>query len=432
MVALLLRDETYRILAQAARDARDPLLFCRRWLDWQPHEGQKRWLTAPWRPTHVLVTGRRWGKSELAAVQALWYALTHPSTRQGIVSVTLDQARLSFDIVTSLAEREPLIRALVRDLRMTPFPTIRFKTGSEITVRTTAREGVYLRGHKFHRVIVDEADYLPERIIDEVIRMTLADVGGQLVLISTPRARRGLVYRELSRGQAGDPLVYAQQGPTWENPNVDHGYIRALKDRMTEAAWRREVEGEYVDDDAAVFRFDDIRAAYEQVDWGLPETPLAGRRYVQGVDLARDVDWTVHVVLDVTTKPYRLVSFERYQRTPYPVVARRIRELHERYNCHETLIDATGVGAAVLDEVSDVARGLVLTARSKRDILVRLQLALEKRELRFPFIRELVDELSGYAWEDSKLVTDSVMALALALAAVGPERGIEFGPSLWG
>jgi hypothetical protein len=90
------------------------------------------------------------------------------------------------------------------------------------------------------------------------------------------------------------------------------------------------------------------------------------------------------------------------------------------------------VGAAVLDEVSDVARGLVLTARSKRDILVRLQLALEKHELRFPFIRELVDELAGYAWDDAKLTTDSVMALALALAAVGPEKDIQFGPSLWG
>lgn len=430
MVAIL-RDRTADLLSQAARDAQDTLSFCRRWLGWEPHEGQRRWLTAPRRQTHVLVTGRRWGKSEVAAVQALWYALTHPRTRQGIVSVTLDQARLSFDIVTMLAEREPLVRALVRDVRMTPFPTIRFKTGSEVTVRTTARDGIYLRGHKFHRVVVDEADYLPERIIDEVIRMTLADYGGQLVLISTPRARRGLVYRELSRGLAGDERVYVQQGPTWENPNVDHDYIRALRDRMTEAAWLREVEGQYVDDDAAVFRWDDIRAAYEAATWELPEPPKAGRRYVQGVDLARDVDWTVHVVLDATKRPYRIVHYERYQRTPYPVVASRIRELHERYRCHETVIDATGVGAAVLDEVRDVARGLTFTMRTKRDLIGALQLALEKRQLQFPFVRELVDELASYAWDDAKLVTDSVMALALALHAAGPERGVEFAPSLW-
>lgn len=431
MVALLTERAT-RLLEQVARDARDPLRFARCWLGWRPHDGQRRWLEAPWRQVHVLVTGRRWGKSELAAVQALWYAVTHPRSRQGIVSVTLDQARLSFDVALQFAEREPLVRALVRDVRMTPFPTLRFRTGAEITVRTTAREGVYLRGHKFDRVIVDEADYLPERLIDDVIRMTLADVGGQLVLISTPRARRGLVYRELQRGLSGDERVYAQQGPTWENPNVDHDYIRSLRDRMTEAAWMREVEGQYVDDDAAVFRFDDIRAAYEGASWTLPEEPRPGRRYVQGVDLARDVDWTVHVVLDATTLPYRVVCFERYQRTPYPVVAQRIRELHSRYQCHETLIDATGVGAAVLDEVRDVARGLVLTARTKRDAIVRLQLALEKRQLAFPFVRELVDELAGYAWDDATLQTDIVMALALAVSAAAPPSRVEFAPSLWG
>lgn len=430
-MAMLLRDRTADVLSQAARDAGDVLTFCRRWLDWQPHNGQRQWLTAPRRSTHVLVTGRRWGKSEVAAVQALHYAITRPRSRQGIVSVTLDQARLSFDVALMFCQREPLLRVLVESIRETPFPTIRFKHRSVIMVRTAAREGVYLRGHRFDRVIVDEADYLSERLINEAVRMTLADVGGQLVLISTPRARRGLVYRELQRGLAGDPTVYAQQGATWENPNVDHDYIRSLRDRMTASAWQREVEGVYADDDAAVFGWAHIQAAYEEARWQLPEAPQEGRRYVQGVDLAKSEDWTVHTVLDATSKPYRLVHFERYQRQPWPVVAQRIRELHRRYQCHQTLIDATGVGDAVLDEVRDVAQGFVFTQRSKLDLLTGLQVALEKRELRFPFVRELVDELQGYAWDDARLSTDCVMALALAVWAAGPRGRVEFAPSLW-
>jgi hypothetical protein len=82
MVALV-RDRTIEILTEAVRDAGDPLTFCRRWLGWEPHDGQRRWLSAPWRATHVLVTGRRWGKSELAAVQALWFALTHHANEAG-------------------------------------------------------------------------------------------------------------------------------------------------------------------------------------------------------------------------------------------------------------------------------------------------------------------------------------------------------------
>ena len=406
--------------------------FARAFLGWEPHDGQRRWLTAPERSTAVLVTGRRWGKSESCAVQALYYALFRPKTRQGIVSVTLDQARLSFDVALMMVQRQPLLSALVDKVRETPFPLLRFKHGSEITVRTAAREGIYLRGHKFHRCIVDEADYLSEKLINEVVRMTLADVGGQLVLISTPRARRGLVYRELQRGLAGDPAVYAQTGPTFENPNVNREYIESLRDRMTASAWQREVEGVYADDDAAVFGWPHIQAAYEAVDWTLPVDHDRSRRYVCGADLAKAEDWTVITVLDATVKPYRLVYFERFQRQPWPVVAARIREVHQRYGCQQTLLDATGVGDAVLDEVRDVAQGYVFTQRSKLDLLTNLQVALEKREVRFPFIRELVDELQGYSWDDKALTTDCVMSLALAMWAAGPRAMVQWAPSIWG
>ncbi|MGQ9555902.1 MAG: phage terminase large subunit family protein [Anaerolineae bacterium] len=419
-------------LSKAVQQTADATVFARAWLQWEPHEGQRRWLLAPRRSTAVLVTGRRWGKSEVAAVQALYHAVFHPRTRQCIVSITLDQARLSFDMALRMTQQQPLLLAFVDKIKETPFPLLRFKHGSEITVRTAAREGVYLRGHKFDRCIIDEADYLSEKLINEVIRMTLADVGGQLVLISTPRARRGLVYRELQRGLAGDPAVYAQQGRTWENPHVDHEYIRSLQGRMTVAAWQREVEGVYADDDTAVFGWQYIQSAYESAAWSLPEERQPDRRYVQGVDLAKHEDWTVHSVLDATAKPYRLVCLERYRRQPWPVVAARIREMHQRYGCHQTLIDATGVGDAVLDEVRDVAQGYIFTQRSKLDLITSLQLALEKREVQFPFIRELVDELQGYAWDDKALTTDCVMSLALAVWAAGPQTQVEFAPSIWG
>ncbi len=403
-------------LVKAVQQTTDAVAFARAWLQWEPHGGQRRWLLAPERNTQVLVTGRRWGKSEVAAMQALYYAVFRPKTRQGIVSVTLDQARLSFDVALMMCQRQPLLSALVDKVRETPFPLLRFKHGSEITVRTAAREGIYLRGHKFHRCIVDEADYLSERLIDEVVRMTLADVGGQLVLISTPRARRGLVYRELQRGLAGDPAVYAQQGSTFENPNVSREYIEGLRDRMTASAWQREVEGIYADDDAAVFGWQHVQAAYETADWTLPMQPDPKKRFVCGADLAKAEDWTVITVLDATAKPYKLAYFERFQRQPWPAVEARLRTVAQQYGIRSSdfAIDSTGVGAAVLDGVKDMATGFIFTARSKVDLLTNLQVFLERRQLRFPFVRELVDELQSYVWEDKGLVTDCVMSLALA------------------
>lgn len=76
--------------------------------------------------------------------------------------------------------------------------------------------------------------------------------------------------------------------------------------------------------------------------------------------------------------------------------------------------------------------GFTFTARSKVDLLANLQVALEKREVQFPFIRELVDELQGYSFDDKALQTDCVMSLALAVWAAGPRARVEFAPSLWG
>lgn len=381
------------------------------------HPGQRRFLDAPPIPTLVLVTGRRWGKTMAAALSILAYALTRADFRQCVVSVTLDQAQLTWRYLEDFLARSPVLNVLVADVKQQPFPTLRFKNGAEVTVRAAAREGVYLRGHRFDRVVVDEADYVPERVITEAIRMTLADTGGQLVLLTTPRVTRGYVYRLVELARSGDPTVLVQTGSTLDNPYLDHRYIEALRAQVPEVVWRREVEGVYVDDTGTLFRFEDVTAAYDSAGWLLPEEPIPGRHYVQGVDLAKERDWTVQVVLDVTEQPFRLVAYERHRNLPWTAIVARIRHMHERYACVRTLVDATGVGAVVLDELADIAQGVTFTPRTKADLITGLGLALERRTLRFPFVRELVDELLSYRLDDEGLVTDSVFALALAVRA---------------
>lgn len=368
-------------------------------------------------------------------------ALLHPGTRHGIVSITLDQARLSWDLAAAIAQENQIIRHLVakKGIKETPFPTIRFKNGSTITARSTARGGIYIRGHKFHTLRVDEADYIPEKTIDEAIRMTLADIGGELILLTTPKPKRGLVYRELQRGLAGHPTVYAQQGPTFENPNVDHDYIRSLRDRMTASAWAREILGLYSDDDTVAFRWDDIVASYQDADWELNRGPhrdsdgIVDRSYVAGWDLAKTTDWTVGTVLDITTVPHKLVHWERFNRRPWPEVAERIRHVHKDYRCYKTLIDATGLGGVVLDLLTDIgAEGFIFNKNSKIELIGNLQLAFEKRTIQAPFIQQLVDELQAYVLDDDEeLVTDSVMSLALAEWAAGPRYKVEYAPGLY-
>lgn len=412
-------EETANLIAQALLRTKNPVIFAEAWLDIRPHEGQRKWLLAPKPHLAVLVAGRRFGKSMCTAIDALYFALTHPNSKQAIISVTLDQAQTVFNYINDFITQNELLKIFVAKVRQQPFPTIYFKNDSFITTRAAARQGLYLRSHGFDRVYADEAEYLSESILVEVVSMTLADRGGQLFLTTTPKHVRGYVYRLLERGLSGDPSVYAQTGTTFDNPYINREFVESLRDQMPAVVWQREVEGKYVDDTESVFRFEDIQAAYDDVGWDVPEAPVAGRRYVQGVDLAKTNDHTVHIILDVTERPYRVVFFERYQRVPWPAVSARIRELHNRYQCRQTLVDATGVGSAVMDELADIAKPFVFTAKSKVELITSIQVALEKRHLRFPFIRVLVDELHSYRYKDDDISTDTVMALGLALRAAG-------------
>lgn len=373
----------------------------------------------------VLVAGRRWGKTRLGAVLAIAEAVQ--GKRCWWLAPTYGMAMVGWREILALAAQfhEPA-EAVIRhgELRVT-FPF----SGGWVQVRS-ADDPDKLRGEGLDFVVFDEAALIDPRTWHEVIRPALADRRGRALFISTPRGRNWF-WELYQLGERRPEEWAAFHFPTTGNPYVPESEIELARQSLPERVFRQEFLAEFVEE-GAVFRWEDIRSAYEAATWELPEPPRQGRRYVQGVDLARDVDWTVHAVLDATAPPYRLVCFERYQRAPYPVVAARIRELHERYACHDTVIDATGVGAAVLDDVADIARGFTFTARSKREAIVRLQVALEKRQLQFPFVRELVDELANYEWDDAGLVTDAVMALALALLAALREPRVQFAPSIWG
>ena len=92
-------------LVKAVQQTTDAVAFARAWLQWEPHEGQQRWLLAPSRDTAVLVTGRRWGKSEVAALRRFTLL---PSDRNA-PGYRLGDSRpgaLSFDVALMMCQRQ--------------------------------------------------------------------------------------------------------------------------------------------------------------------------------------------------------------------------------------------------------------------------------------------------------------------------------------
>lgn len=61
---------------------------------WEPHPTQREWLLCDAR-TKVASCGRRWGKTEAAAIDAITFALMRPGSVQMIVAPTYDQSQIA-------------------------------------------------------------------------------------------------------------------------------------------------------------------------------------------------------------------------------------------------------------------------------------------------------------------------------------------------
>ena len=179
------------------RAVKDPIYFARAFLGLEPHPGQARWLKESNGLENALVTGNRWGKSEIQAVKLLHRALFQIRSvnydkkdyyRCANVSITQDQAGIIFEKALTLISHSKPLQAMVKSVKQTPFPHIELKNGSEIWARSTHNKGEHLLGHDFDYINFDEAAYEPygEWVVDGVIKLRLADRQGTLDFSSTP------------------------------------------------------------------------------------------------------------------------------------------------------------------------------------------------------------------------------------------------------
>lgn len=412
------------------RALKDPVYFSREVLGVHPHPGQILWLANATRPENLLVTGNRWGKSFVQAIKILHRALFRirslafaGDTRYQIVaaSITQDQANIIFNTTVRLIRRNPILSALVRSIKRTPYPEICFGNGAVVTARTTQHRGQYLLGNDYDFFSFDEAAFEsdPEYLINDVIMMRLADRNGMLDLISTPNGKNWF-YRRMLELQKEPSRGYVQGGDTRDNPYISAQAIAQRLRSLPPDRVAQNIAGQFIDNNRTIFSNDDIDRAMTAP--GLAGA-CAGRHYISGWDLARKKTYTVGMTFDVTEKPYRLVAFERFQNRDWADVLASVRGMQQAY--HSLLvIDATGLGDVVLSELADLHPvGVIFTPHTKGELLANLLLLHNRGEVQYHAVVQndpdnrvwsLEEEMREIMWEDNNRY-DAVMAMALAL-----------------
>jgi hypothetical protein len=296
----------------------------------------------------------------------------------------------------------------------------------------SAQKPENLEGFNYPRYILNEGGIILKKssLWDNTLYPMLKGDNVRGKIIGTPKGRNK--FHELAvLGRSGDPDYATYHYTVYDSPYWTKEQIEVAKNLSPELVFKQEYMAEFIEGEGMVFRKirEVVKDTYRE--------PIEGRRYLIGVDLAKHVDFTVIIVIDDTT--HEVVYKDRFNQIDWVLQKARIKATWERWNKGQVIIDSTGNGDSIYDDL--VAMGLNVkpfrfTTQSKAEIINNLSVAIENKEIWLPNDPQVIDELEIYEYTVSKsgnvsysapegFHDDIVMALCLAWNLVKNEPYIQ-------
>lgn len=375
---------------------------------WRPSPYQARVLLSPKR-FKVLPAGRRVGKTEVEAIQALQWARAAPPRRPvWWVAPTYDACEPGLSAIEALWPQEWIKRSSSQPGNM----KVETAWGATVSFRSAEKERT-LRGRGLAGLLVDEAGEVPD-FAWQVLRPALLDASAGALVAGTPKGRN---WFHVVAGYDGDPAHpdwATFRGTTYDSPVATHADVEAMRAEMTDRMFRQEILAEFLVDSGGVFhepRRCVVGSAWQQGALpGLSDGPCdANARHCAGWDVAKDQDWSVLVIDRAATR--HTTYFDRFRRVPYPEQAKRVARALVHYDA-DVLVDSTGHGAdAVVDLLRAELERLVpkgrrpriyaykFTHATKQNVIDNHAILVAQRATTWPDIPKLTNEHEIYEWK---------------------------------
>ncbi|RMD68423.1 MAG: hypothetical protein D6822_07020 [Cyanobacteria bacterium J149] len=210
-----------------------------------PHEGQLEVINAydEYR-FRLLNCGRRWGKTTLAVNEMLSFALFNPGSLVVYFAPTIQQAR---DIAWRMLKANAYHYGGVKKTNESRLELVINSEGggeSEIWLRGTENYES-ARGLGIHFLVIDEIAMMRNwyQIWEEVLRATLSDTEGKVLMCSTPKGYNHW-HQLWQMGQVGSSThvdgYKSWTFPSWTNPHLSEREIEAARLELTEASYLQE------------------------------------------------------------------------------------------------------------------------------------------------------------------------------------------------
>jgi predicted phage terminase large subunit-like protein len=366
----------------------------------------------------ILVTGRQWGKTRLAAWMAV-RAMLHERAACWWVAPTYQASEIGWRLVRKLAGA--IVRAApdALDVRLGDRGIVS-RAGGELWFKSAERPD-NLRGGTLDFVTVDEADYCEEYLWSDVLSPMLGVRKGQALLVSSPRLEGSWFHRLWQEGQGADPDVASWQFPTWDSPYWDAKEVERARRDLPAISFRREYGAEFVSAAGALVRREYLRVG----------SPAAALPCVLAVDLAisekEGADYTALAVMsrDADGRIY-LLHVERL-RTGFHGAIERIKALAATWGPTVIAVEAVQYQAAAVQELLRRTMLPVRGVKPDRDKVTRFQPLAARYEQGLVYHapdlpREFEQELLAFPVGKHDDMVDAASYAFAALSSMGAGR----------
>ena len=359
--------------------------------------------------------GRRWGKNTFARYDLIKRALEN----SGHIAWWCAP-------VHRLAKRD--YRKFVAGLRNSDL--IKKQWDSELRIEMYNDTVIEFHGLEEHEnllgegldwLYIDEFPRIKKDAWEQTLQPMLMDRKGTAVVFGTPKGKN-FAYQEYLIGQEAGSKCRSFQYSSYDNPYLDKDWVKQFENRVPKAVAEQEIYAKFIDGGGSVF------TGYVSCIGGeLKQRPEHGRSYRIGVDLAKYEDFTVLTIIDLKTR--EVVNFERFNKLDWSIQKLKIINKAKAWNNADVIIDSTGVGDPIYEDLRRA--GLHITPfkfsnRSKQDLIENLMIAIQNRQVLFPDIPELLNELDIFEMKKtpsgnitysapSGYHDDCVISLALAI-----------------
>jgi replicative DNA helicase len=257
----------------------------------------------------ILRLGRQLGKSFTIQALILYYGCTMPNAKILVIGPQKIHVENIFDEILNLSTASDYLKSQIKGSTKQP-RRINFINGAVVKGFTTGEDsggkGLSIRGQTANIIFIDEADYINDEVMANVVMPTQNSFKDPITFLSsTPTGRRSYYRNQWDSGFYQTFHVPSNKSPAWSKEK--EAEIRAGTTRL---GYLHEYDAEWGDQEEGVFSKEDLKTAAK-----LSELVFKDARAAEGIKKQYSYS-DEKSVLDDLIKPRKRVLGVDWNKSP--------------------------------------------------------------------------------------------------------------------